>query len=194
MRTPRILVFAGSTRTGSYNGRLADHMVQCLEAAGAEVTRISLADYPLPIFNADLEREEGAPENSVRLKALFQRHDGIFIASPEYNTSITPLLKNTLDWVSRLSEDGEPPSAAFKNRVFAVGAASPGQFGGMRGLIGLRTILEIGVGAFVIPEMVSIPKAKDAFDEDGRLKEGPPTRHADALVKRLLAEVALRSG
>lgn len=192
MRAPRILVFAGSTRSGSYNGRLAGHMMKRLALAEAEVNLISLADYPLPIFDADLEKEKGAPENSLRLKRLFQHHDGVFIASPEYNTSLTPLLKNTIDWVSRLSDDGEPPSAAFKNRVFALGAASPGQFGGMRGLIGLRAILEIGLGALVIPEMVSVPKAREAFDENGELKEGPPARHADAAVKRLLAEVRLR--
>lgn len=132
------------------------------------MTQISLADYPMPIFDQDLEKEKGLPDAARKLKAQFQRHNGVFIASPEYNTAVTPLLKNTLDWVSRQSEQGEAPASAYKDRVFALGAASPGALGGMRGLMGLRTILEIGLGALVIPNMVTVPNAGSAFDEHGR--------------------------
>ncbi|NRG16520.1 NAD(P)H-dependent oxidoreductase [Rhizobiales bacterium] len=193
MQTPKILVFAGSIRSGSHNARLAGYMAKQLALADTEVTHVSLADYPMPIYDGDLEAEEGVPENAKRLKKLMTKQHGVFIASPEYNSSITPLLKNTIDWISRLSDDGEPPSAAFKNRVFAVGGASPGRFGGMRSLITLRTILEIGVGALVIPNMVSVPEAKSAFDEHGNLKEGPARNAAAAATARLIEEASLRA-
>lgn len=113
----RILVLSGSIRTGSYNTKLAALAAKTAAMADAKVTQISLADYPLPIYDGDLEADTGVPENARKLKAVFQQHNGVFIASPEYNTAVTPLLKNTLDWVSRLSDKGEPPAAAFRNRV-----------------------------------------------------------------------------
>ncbi len=192
MRHPKILVFAGSIRSGSHNGKLAGYVAKRLALADADVTQISLADFPLPIFDADLEKEEGIPENAKRLKQLFEKQQGVFIASPEYNTAITPLLKNTLDWLSRPSGSGEPHSLVFRKRVFAVGAASPGQLGGMRGLIGLRTIMEIGLGALVIPEMISVPAAGSAFDNHGDLVEGPAAKRAGVLVQRLIDEARLR--
>lgn len=192
MRHPKILVFPGSNRSGSYNARLAGYMAKRLALADADVTRISLADFPLPIFDADMEKQEGTPTNAKRLKKLIEQHQGVFIASPEYNTAITPLLKNTLDWLSRPSEQGEAHSLIYKKRVFAIGSASPGQYGGMRGLIGLRTILEIGVGALVIPEMVAVPGAADAFDDNGDLKQARHVSQADKVVRRLLEEARLR--
>ncbi len=191
MRHPKILVFSGSIRDGSYNGLLAGTIAKRLALADADVSLISLGDYPMPIYDGDLETSDGVPENARRLKQLMQRHAGIFIASPEYNTSISPLLKNTLDWVSRLSDPGEP-SAAFKNRVFALGAASTGRLGGIRGLMGLRTILEIGLGALVIPEMSTVANAKTAFDEHGDLKDETAAKLADKTVRRLIAEARLR--
>ena len=110
------------------------------------MTLISLADYPLPLYDADLEAKSGPPANAINLKRLFGLHQGVFIASPEYNASITPLLKNTLDWVSRVREGREPPLAAYRNRAFALGAASNGTLGGMRSLIALRQVLELGCG------------------------------------------------
>ncbi len=190
MRNPKILVFAGSNRSGSFNVRLAGMAMKELAQADAEVTRISLADYPLPLYDADFEAAKGVPDNAVALKRQFQAHSGVFIASPEYNASITPLLKNTLDWISRVAERGEARNAAFKNRVFTVGSASPGQFGGMRGLMTLRTVLEVGLGALVLPEQVCVPNAGDAFAEDGSLRD---ERVATALrnqARRLVREAS----
>src|SRR5947199_57062 len=121
---PKILVFAGSIRTGSHNARLAALATKELMLAGADVTRISLGDYPMPLYDGDLEAHSGPPGNAVKLKSLMAAHQGVFIASPEYNASVTPLLKNAIDWVSRVRERGELPLAVYKNRVFAIGGAS----------------------------------------------------------------------
>ena len=165
MPTLKILVFPGSTRTGSNNVRLAALAEKELAAIDVDVTRISLVDYPLPIYEGDLEANAGAPPNAIKLKQMIMAHHGVFIASPEYSASITPMLKNAIDWVSRVRERGDPTYAAFKNRVFAIASASPGRSGGLRSLMALRQILELGCGALVIPEQVAIPHADDAFDE-----------------------------
>ncbi|HEX3859564.1 MAG TPA: NAD(P)H-dependent oxidoreductase [Pseudolabrys sp.] len=164
MPNPKILVMPGSTRTGSHNVKLAALAVKELTLIDVDVTRISLADYPLPIYEADLESKSGPPQNAVKLKQMIMAHHGIFIASPEYSASIAPLLKNAIDWVSRVRERGDPTYAAFKGRVFAIGSASPGALGGARSLMALRQILELGCGALVIPEQVTIPNAEQAFD------------------------------
>ncbi len=191
MRLPRILVLSGSARSGSFNTKLAALVGKRLALTEAEVTRISLADYPLPLYDGDLEAERGVPQNAQILKSLFLEQEGIFIACPEYNAGITPLLKNTLDWISRASAPGEPSSSAFKNRVFALGAASPGAFGGMRGLIGARTIMEVGLGAMVIPQMISVPGAKSGFDLKGDLVDERASAQLDALVQALLRQSQL---
>ena len=165
MPDPKILVMSGSTRTGSHNTRLAALAAKELTLLDAEVTRISLQDYPLPIYDADHDARAGQPANAVKLKHMIQAHHGIFIASPEYSASVTPLLKNAIDWVSRVREKGDPTYAAYKGRVFAISAASSGRAGGLRSLIALRQILELGCGALVIPEQVSIPMADQAFDD-----------------------------
>lgn len=192
MRHPRILVFSGSVRGGSYNTQLAALVAKRLVLADADVTRISLSEYSMPIYDGDQEREKGVPEAAHKLKRLMQEHQGVFIACPEYNTAITPLLKNTLDWVSRLNDPGEPPAAAFKNRVFAIGSASTGALGGIRGLIGTRTILEIGLGALLIPDMVMVPNAAEAFDDKGDLRNERSMASLDAMVKRLISETQAR--
>lgn len=192
MQDVRILVLSGSIRAGSYNTSLAGLVAKYAAMADARVTQISLADYSLPIYDGDLEKEKGVPEPARKLKAVFQKHNGVFIASPEYNTAVTPLLKNTIDWLSRLSGEGEPPAAAFKDRVFALGSASTGGLGGIRGLIGLRTILEIGLGALVIPDMGMVPNAGSAFDEHGELTNERSAKLLQAMVDRLIAEVKLR--
>lgn len=174
MSAPAILVFAGSLRTGSYNVRLATAAVEALEAAGGAVTRISLGDYPLPLYDADLEATQGVPDNARRLAERFVEHHGIFIAAPEYNAGPTPLLKNTIDWVSRVKEAGDPPSPPYRNRAFGLGAASPGGFGGYRGLMWMRLALEIQLSAIVIPQMVSVPAAANAFDDIGVLTAERP--------------------
>jgi len=164
MPTPKILVLPGSTRAASYNVKLAALAAKELTLLDVDVTRISLADYPLPIYEAELDAR-GQPDNAIKLKQMIMAHQGVFIASPEYSASVTPLLKNAIDWVSRVRERGDPTYAAFKGRVFAIASASPGRAGGLRSLMALRQILELGCGAFVIPEQVAIPRAETAFDE-----------------------------
>ncbi len=165
MPIPKILVLPGSTRSGSHNVRLAALAAKELTLLDVDVTRISLADYPLPIYEADLDARTGQPANAVKLKQMIMSHHGVFIASPEYSASVTPLLKNAIDWVSRVRERGDPTYAAFKGRVFAIASASPGRAGGLRSLMALRQILELGCGALVIPEQVSIQRAETAFDD-----------------------------
>lgn len=186
MPNPRILVFAGSIRTGSFNARLAALAAKELALAGAEVTHISLLDYPLPIYDGDLEAKSGPPANALKLKQMMTAHPGVFIASPEYNASVTPLLKNTLDWISRVREGKETPLAAYKNRVFALGAASNGVYGGMRSLLALRQVLEIGCGALVIPEQIAVSRAADAYDDMDHLKDERTAGLLRAVVRRLI--------
>jgi chromate reductase, NAD(P)H dehydrogenase (quinone) len=186
MPAPKILVIPGSLRTGSHNVRLAALAVKELTLADAEVSRISLQDFPLPIYDADLETKTGVPANALKLKQMMSVHAGVFIACPEYNASVTPLLKNTIDWVSRVREKGEPPLPAFKNRVFALGAASPQTFGGMRSLMAMRQILEVGCGALVIPEMVAVPHAEQAFDDKDELSDSRTANLLRATLTRLI--------
>jgi len=186
MSNPRILVFAGSIRTGSFNASLAALAAKELALAGADVTHISLQDFPMPIYDGDTEAASGPPENAIKLKRMMMTHPGVFIASPEYNASVTPLLKNTLDWISRVRDGKETPLAAYKNRVFALGSASNGQFGGMRSLLALRQVLEIGCGALVSPEQVSVSRAADAYDEMGHLKDERTANVLRAVVRRLI--------
>jgi len=186
MPAPKILVFAGSIRSGSYNARLAACAARELVMAEADVTLISLVDFPMPLYDGNLEAASGAPENAHKLKRLIGQHHGVFIASPEYNASIAPLLKNTLDWVSRVRDAKEPPLAAYKNRVFALGAASNGTYGGMRSLIALRQVLELGCGALVIPEQVAVREAASAFDEADRIKDERTAGLLKGAVHRLV--------
>lgn len=161
---PRILAFAGSLRAESYNKRLAKIAAEAARQAGAEVTLVDLADFALPIFNQDDETAHGLPENARRLKTLFRSHHGLLIASPEYNSSITAALKNTIDWVSRVESDDEPPLVAFSGKTCALVSASPGGLGGIRALVHVRSILG-NIGVFVLPGQLSIPAAHEAFAE-----------------------------
>ncbi len=169
MNHPKILTLAGSTRAGSYNGKLAAVMAHALAVDDAQVTQISLLDYDMPLYNSDLEAQQGLPENAVKLSRQIASHHGIFLAAPEYNAGVTPLLKNTLDWVSRSRDNGG--ETAFSGPVFLIGAASPGSMGGTRGLIQLRQILSIGLGALVLPQQAMVPNAAKTFDTDGRIVE-----------------------
>jgi chromate reductase, NAD(P)H dehydrogenase (quinone) len=187
MYGPKILVMAGSLRAGSHNGRLAALVAKELALADARVTRISLADYPLPLLDAEVLADSGPPENAVMLKRMLSAHQGVFIASPEYTASVTPLLKNAIDWVSRVREHGEPTYAAYKERVFAIGSAAAGSGGGLRSLMALRQILELGCGALVLPEQISVPRADQAFDDMDNLKDENLAGALKALVRRLIA-------
>jgi NAD(P)H-dependent FMN reductase len=186
MSVPKILVFAGSIRTGSFNARLAALAAKELALAGADVTRISLEDYPLPLYDGDDELNSGVPANAGKLKAMVAAHRGVFIASPEYNASVTPLLKNAIDWISRSRERGEPPLEVFKHRVFALGGASDEPFGALRSLMALRQILELGCGALVLPEQVTVFQASEAFDDMDNLKD----ESAAAALKRVAQRLA----
>jgi chromate reductase, NAD(P)H dehydrogenase (quinone) len=186
MRRPKILVFAGSIRTGSFNARLAGLAVRELALLNADVIRISLADYPLPLYDGDAEAAAGPPQNAVKLKRLFGIHHGVFITSPEYNASITPLLKNTLDWISRVREAPEPPLAAYKQRVFALGAASNGTHGGYRSLIALRHVLELGCGAMVLPDQIAVRDAATAFDDMDNLRDETNANRLRAVLGQLI--------
>lgn len=188
---PRLLAFSGSARRESYNQRLVQIAAQGARDAGVEVTVLDMRDYPLPLFNEDLEQEEGAPENALKLKQLFLGHDGLLIASPEYNGSISPLLKNTIDWVSR-SAEGEVPKAAYQNKVAVLMATSPGGLGGLRGLVHLRSILS-GMGVLVLPDQIAVPFASQAFDDAGQLKEEKQQTRIGNLGKSL-ADVVRKLG
>ena len=188
MSAAKILVIPGSLRTGSHNARLAALATKELALAEAEVTRISLADYPLPLFDADVLADSGLPAAAVQLKRMVMAHQGVFITSPEYSASVTPLLKNTIDWISRGGgrDRGEPNYTAFKGRVFALGAASSGSGGGMRSLMALRQILELGCGALVIPEQISVPRADQAFDDMDNLKDDVLAAALKTMARRLV--------
>jgi len=185
MSLPKILVFAGSIRSASYNARLAALAAKELALIGADVSRISLEDYPLPLYDGNLEARSGPPDNALKLKRMMGTHQGVFIASPEYNASITPLLKNTIDWISRVRERGEAPLAVFKDRVFALGGASDGAYGAMRSLMALRQVLELGCGALVIPEQIAVMRASEAFDEMDNLKEDRAVNALKRVLQRL---------
>lgn len=166
----RVLVLAGSNRTGAYSGKTANAAAKALVLQGTEVTHISLADYPMPIFDQDLENEEGVPEGAMRLGRMIAAHDGLLVVTPEYNASIPPLLKNTIDWVSRISKDGDKPLKPFAGKVAALCASSPGKLGGIRALGHLRPIC-MNVGLEVITPQCSVGNAGSAFDENGNLAD-----------------------
>jgi NAD(P)H-dependent FMN reductase len=186
MTIPKILVIPGSTRIGSHNVKLAALAAKELTLIDVDVTRISLADYELPIYDADFDARTGEPANAIALKHIIMAHHGVFITSPEYSASVTPLLKNTIDWVSRVRERGDPTYAAFKGRVFAIASASPGRIGGLRSLMALRQILELGCGAFVIPEQVAIPHADQAFDDMDNIIETGAANSFRSELQRLV--------
>jgi NAD(P)H-dependent FMN reductase len=191
MAAPKILVLSGSTRIGSHNVRLAALAAKELTQLDADVTRISLADYPLPIYDADFDAGHGQPENAIKLKRMIAAHQGVFIASPDYSASVTPLLKNAIDWVSRVRERGDPTYAAFKGRVFAIASASTEPNGGLPGLMALRQILEVGCGALVIPEQIAVPRVDQAFDEMDKIADARTANLFHAELARLVEMVRL---
>jgi NAD(P)H-dependent FMN reductase len=187
---PKILAFAGSTREASYNKKLVKIAAEGAKAAGAEVTYIDLRDLPMPIYDEDLEAKEGIPENARKFKELLKAHQGLLIAAPEYNSSITAVLKNAIDWASR-PEPGEPMLAAFTGKVAAIMSASPGGLGGLRGLIHVRSILS-SINVLVLPEQKAISSAFQAFDEEGKLKDPKQQEAIEQLgskVATLLAKI-----
>jgi chromate reductase len=180
---PKILAFAGSARTGSFNKSVLRIAVDGARAAGAQVTELDLRDYPLPIFDQDIEAARGLPANARALKRQFVAHDGLLIASPEYNSSFTPLMKNVIDWCSRASE-GEKPLAAFQGKVAVLMSASPGALGGLRGLVHLRQVLG-NIGVIVLPDQRAISSAQNAIGPDHKLLDAKAQEGVVALGARL---------
>lgn len=182
----KVLAFAGSSRQDSFNRKLVRIAASGARGAGVEVTVVNLGDFPMPIMNQDLEEAEGIPEKARDFKRLMEGHDGFLIASPEYNSFFSPLLKNAIDWASRKESEDEPPLVAFRGKTAAIMAASPGGFGGMRGLIYLRMLLS-GLGVLVLPDQVSVPGAFKAFNPQGDLLD--ENKHMAVLgLGRQLAE------
>lgn len=175
----KILVFAGSLRHGAFSISTADAAQKELALQGADVTRISLGDYPLPIMDQNLENEHGIPENAYKLGRQIAAHDGFLIASPEYNSSIPPLLKNALDWVSRIHKQDGKPFHPYHGKVAGLCSSSDGMFGGARGLYHLRSVL-MNCQVEIVTPQCSISKASEAFDDKGGLKE---KRNRDAMEK-----------
>ncbi|WP_144395550.1 NADPH-dependent FMN reductase [Pleionea sediminis] len=180
----KILVFAGSLRKESYNKKLAKILAESAKKAGAEVNYVDLIDLPLPLFNEDDEAENGIHPNALDLKKMMNEADGFLIASPEYNGSYSGVLKNAIDWASRQA-DGEGILESFKNKYAAIFATSPGAFGGLRGLSQLRLLLS-GIGTTLLNDQVAIPKAADAFTEDGQLASEKRQQTIDRIVGRLV--------
>ncbi|WP_078521107.1 NADPH-dependent FMN reductase [Thioclava sp. F28-4] len=185
---PKILVLAASLRPGSLNSALADIVAHACAEGGAEVTRLNPADYEMPIYTTLEEEQSGLPQAALALHAQFRGHDGIFIASPEYNAFPAPLLVNWLTWLSRVTDHGGKP-AAFEVPVFAIGSASPGGFGGYRGLMALRNQLELAFGARVLPAMVSIANAQAAIGA-GTLQDPRAQQMCEMMVAKLLEAAA----
>lgn len=169
MTTTKILAFAGSARKESFNKKLVRIAAEGAKNAGAEVTYLDFRDLPLPLYDEDLEASEGLPDNVRKLKALMKAHNSFMIACPEYNSSITPLLKNAIDWASR-PEPEELPLVCFSEKVAVLMSTSPGALGGLRGLVHVRSILS-NIGVLVLPSQKAVGNAYQAFDENGNLKD-----------------------
>ena len=183
--TPKILAFAGSTRIESFNKKLVKIAAAGAGKAGAEVTLIDLRDFPLPLYDGDLEERDGLPETAKKLKALFLAHDGLLISAPEYNSGVSGVLKNTIDWVSRAETENEKPLAGYAGKVACLMSASPGALGGLRGLVQVRAILG-NIKVLVLPDQIAVSKAHDAFNPDGSLKDAKQ----QAAVEKLGAALA----
>lgn len=181
---PKILAFAGSTRIDSFNKKLVKIAAAGAVEGGADVTVIDLRDFTVPLYDGDLEQQQGLPSNARKLKDLMLSHHGFLISAPEYNSSISGVLKNIIDWASRQSE-GEEPLACFKGKVAGIMSASPGGLGGLRGLVHVRAILE-NISVLVIPDQIAVSKAHEVFDADGTLKD----KKQEDQVKRIGANVA----
>jgi NAD(P)H-dependent FMN reductase len=185
MSALKILVIPGSLRSGSLNARLAAVAAHELAQSGAEVTCISLSDFPLPIYDGDLQAKSGVPKNALNLKRMMSAHHGVLIVTPEYNSSVPALVKNTIDWVSRVQDTHETRGQVFRERMFAIAAASGGRLGGTRALAALRLILS-ACHATVVPNQFALSFADEAYDEMERLKHPADTEALKALVRQLI--------
>ena len=185
MSVLKILVIPGSLRTGSHNAKLAAAAAYEFALAGVDVTRISLADFPLPIYDGDLQTKSGVPKNAVNLKRMMGANHGVLLVTPEYNSSVPPLLKNTIDWLSRVQDPHESRGEVFFDRPFAIAAASENRLGGSRALQALRLILS-ACRALVIPNQLALSFADQAYDEMDRLKKEADIEALKALARQLI--------
>jgi chromate reductase, NAD(P)H dehydrogenase (quinone) len=185
MSALKILVIPGSLRTGSLNARLAAAAAHELALAGVEVTRISLGDFPLPIYDGDLQTKSGVPKNAVNLKRMMATHHGVLIVTPEYNSSVPALVKNAIDWVTRVHDAHETRGQVFRERPFAIAAASENRLGGIRALAVLRLILS-ACQASVVPNQLALSFAGEAYDDMDRLKHPADIEALNALVRQLI--------
>jgi chromate reductase len=185
MAALKILVIPGSLRTGSLNEKLAAVAAHQLAQAGTEVTRLSLADFPLPIYDGDLQTKSGVPKHAVDLKRMIGAHHGVLVVTPEYNSSVPPLLKNAIDWVSRVQDAHESRGQVFRGRAFAVAGASRNRLGGSRALAALRLILSACEG-LVIPNQLALAFADEAYDDMDRLKHPSDIETLAAMVRQLI--------
>ena len=185
MSALKILVIPGSLRTGSLNAKLAAAAAHQFAQAGADVTRISLDDFPLPLYDADLQTKSGVPKNAVNLKRMIGAHHGVLIVTPEYNSSVPPLVKNTIDWVTRVQDVQETRGQVFRERAFAIAAASESRLGGVRALAALRLVLT-ACHATVIPNQLALSFASEAYDDMDRLKHPADIEALGALVRQLI--------
>ena len=191
MAALKILVIPGSLRSGSHNVKLAAVAAYEFARAGAEVTRISLGDFPLPIYDGDLQARSGVPKNAVNLKRMIASHHGVLLVTPEYNSSVPPLVKNTIDWITRVQDANEPRGQVFREKPFAIAAASESRLGGSRALSALRLILS-ACQATVIPSQLALSFADQAYDDMDRLKNPSDIEAMRALVRQLI-EVSQRT-
>ncbi len=185
MAAPKILIIPGSLRSGSRNAKLAAAAAAALIQAGVDVTRISLGDFALPIYDGDLQAKSGVPKNAVNIKRMIAAHHGVLIVTPEYNSSVPALVKNSIDWVSRVQDPGENRGQVFRERAFAIASASEGRLGGTRALAALRLILS-ACHATVIPNQLALSFADDAYDDTDRLKHAADIEALQALVRQLI--------
>ena len=177
--TPRILAFAGSARRDSLNRKFLTAAVAAAREAGGEVTLLDLNELPMPLYHGDLEDAQGMPENAAKLVALIAQHGALLVASPEYNSMITPLLKNAIDWCSRADDN------PFTGKVAAVISASPGMFGGVRSLKLAQQLL-LHLGSHVVPGQTALPQADKAFAADGKLTDARAEKSLKTLAVALV--------
>lgn len=192
-RIMKLLLVSGSARRGSLNAKLAAAAARVAEAHGAGTDLVSSDDLRLPLYDGDLEEDGGLPASVVALKSRFNAADAVLFSCPEYNSSITPLLKNLIDWVSRAGSDDEAPLAAYKGKVAGLVSASPGALGGMRGLVAVRSILG-NIGMLVVPTQFALGKAHEAFDADGNLISDHSRKSLDAVVSEVIRVAKAVSG
>ncbi len=180
-----VVAFSGSSRSGSLNGKLVRAAAQAVRDAGAEVEEIDLRDYRMPLYDGDEETADGPPENAARLRDLFASKDAFLIGCPEYNGLITPLFKNTIDWVSRPDAEGKSGLLSVRGKLAALTAASPGGLGGLRGLVHARVLLS-NIGMFVLPDQLALPHASKAFDDQGALSDESIAKRLGALARNFV--------